>query len=38
MMDGGGWASYGNSLRMAAATAVLGALLSFVSAYLVASG
>jgi iron(III) transport system permease protein len=36
MMDGGGWASYGNSLRMAAATAVLGALLSFVSAYLVA--
>lgn len=36
MMDGGGWASYGNSLRMATATAVLGALLSFVSAYLVA--
>lgn len=35
MMDGGGWASYGNSLTMAAATAVLGALLSFVSAYLV---
>ena len=36
MMDGGGWASYGNSLAMAGATAVLGALLSFVSAYLVA--
>ncbi|RGE46040.1 putative 2-aminoethylphosphonate ABC transporter permease subunit [Comamonas testosteroni] len=36
MMDGGGWASYGNSLTMAAATAVVGALLSFVSAYLVA--
>jgi iron(III) transport system permease protein len=29
MMDGGGWASYGNSLTMAAATAVVGALLSF---------
>ncbi|MDR0224964.1 MAG: putative 2-aminoethylphosphonate ABC transporter permease subunit [Burkholderiaceae bacterium] len=36
MMDGGGWASYGNSLRMALATAVLGAALSFVTAYLVA--
>ncbi|MDR3005727.1 MAG: putative 2-aminoethylphosphonate ABC transporter permease subunit [Acidovorax sp.] len=36
MMDGGGWASYGNSLMLAAATAVLGALLSFLSAYLVA--
>ncbi|MDI9856761.1 putative 2-aminoethylphosphonate ABC transporter permease subunit [Comamonas sp. 17RB] len=36
MMDGGGWASYGNSLAMAAATAVVGALLSFLSAYLVA--
>ena len=36
MMDGGGWASYGNSLTMAAATAVVGALLSFVNAYLVA--
>ena len=35
MMDGGGWASYGNSLTMAAAT-VIGALLSFLSAYLVA--
>jgi len=36
MMDGGGWASYGNSLAMAAATAVVGAFLSFLSAYLVA--
>lgn len=36
MMDGGGWASYGNSLAMAAATAVVGSLLSFLSAYLVA--
>lgn len=36
MVDGGGWASYGNSLMLAAATAVLGALLSFLSAYLVA--
>ena len=36
MMDGGGWASYANSLTMAVATAVIGALLSFLSAYLVA--
>ena len=36
MMDGGGWASYGNSLSMALATAVVGAVLSFVTAYLVA--
>ena len=36
MMDGGGWASYGNSLSMALATAVVGAALSFVTAYLVA--
>ncbi|QNP59625.1 putative 2-aminoethylphosphonate ABC transporter permease subunit [Paenacidovorax monticola] len=36
LMDGGGWASYGNSLRLAFATAVAGALLSFVTAYLVA--
>jgi len=36
MMDGGGWASYANSLTMAVATAVTGALLSFLSAYLVA--
>ena len=36
MMDGGGWASYGNSLTLAIATAVIGAVLSFLSAYLVA--
>ncbi|QNN56045.1 putative 2-aminoethylphosphonate ABC transporter permease subunit [Diaphorobacter ruginosibacter] len=36
MMDGGGWASYGNSLLMAASTAVIGASLSFLTAYLVA--
>lgn len=36
LMDGGGWASYGNSLRLALGTAVAGALLSFVTAYLVA--
>ncbi|WP_373785355.1 ABC transporter permease subunit, partial [Delftia acidovorans] len=35
MMDGGGWASYGNSLSMALATAVVGSVLSFVTAYLV---
>lgn len=35
MMDGGGWASYGHSLRMAVATAVLGSVASFLSAYLV---
>ncbi|MGD9758287.1 MAG: putative 2-aminoethylphosphonate ABC transporter permease subunit [Comamonas sp.] len=36
LMDGGGWASYANSLSMAVATAATGALLSFLSAYLVA--
>jgi iron(III) transport system permease protein len=36
MMDGGGWASYGNSLQLALGTAVVGALLSFLTAYLVA--
>ena len=36
LMDGGGWASYANSLTMAVATAATGALLSFLSAYLVA--
>jgi len=34
-MDGGGWASYGNSLMLAAGTAVLGAAATFASAYLV---
>jgi iron(III) transport system permease protein len=36
LMDGGGWVSYGNSLRLALCTAVVGALLSFITAYLVA--
>jgi iron(III) transport system permease protein len=35
MMDGGGWASYGNSLRMAIGAAVLGTGMTFLSAYLV---
>lgn len=35
MSDGGGWASYGNSLRMAVWTALAGAGLTFVLAWLV---
>jgi iron(III) transport system permease protein len=35
LMDGGGWASYWNSLEMAAWTAVLGTAIVFVGAYLV---
>ncbi len=35
LMDGGGWASYWNSLEMAALTAVLGSAIVFVGAYLV---
>ncbi|WP_310390135.1 ABC transporter permease subunit [Roseateles sp.] len=35
MLDGGGWASYGNSIKLALGCAVLGALLTFLSAYLV---
>jgi iron(III) transport system permease protein len=34
-MDGGGWGSYFNSLRLALCAAVAGALITFVSAYLV---
>ena len=34
-MDGGGWGSYFNSLRMAVCAAVAGALVTFVSAYFV---
>ena len=34
-MDGGGWASYGNSVRLAIATAIVGAIATFASAYLV---
>jgi iron(III) transport system permease protein len=35
-MDGGGWASYGNSLTMSAGTALLGTALAFCIAWLVA--
>lgn len=35
LMDGGGWASYGNSLRLAIGTALVGTLLAFASAWLV---
>lgn len=35
MMDGGGWASYYNSLQMAALTAVIGTAIVFTGAYLV---
>jgi len=35
MMDGGGWASYYNSLIMASLTAVFGTLIIFTGAYLV---
>jgi iron(III) transport system permease protein len=34
-MDGGGWATYGNSITMAAGAALLGAAAAFVSAWLV---
>ena len=34
MMDGGGWASYSNSLQMASWVAVIGTLLIFTFAYL----
>lgn len=34
-MDGGGWATYGNSLAMATGTALLGSLLAFASAWAV---
>jgi iron(III) transport system permease protein len=34
-MDGGGWGSYFNSLRLAMCAAVAGALVTFISAYLV---
>jgi len=35
MMDGGGWASYYNSLQMAALTALFGTAIIFTGAYLV---
>ena len=34
-MDGGGWASYANSLKLAVCAAVLGAVATFLSAWLV---
>jgi iron(III) transport system permease protein len=33
--DGGSWASYGNSIRMALYTAIFGTLIVFAGAYLV---
>lgn len=38
LMDGGGWASYWNSIRMASYTAVVGTGVVFVGAYLVEKG
>lgn len=38
MTDGGGWDSYGNSLTMAAYTAVCGTLVVFCGAYLLEKG
>lgn len=35
LMDGGGWDGYANSLKLALATALVGAPLTFLSAYLV---
>lgn len=35
LMDGGGWASYHNSLQMAALTALIGTAIVFAGAYLV---
>ncbi len=35
LMDGGGWAAYWNSIKMATATAILGTLIIFTGAYLV---
>ncbi|MFQ5971167.1 MAG: putative 2-aminoethylphosphonate ABC transporter permease subunit [Alphaproteobacteria bacterium] len=35
LMDGGGWAAYWNSIRMATATAFFGTLIIFTGAYLV---
>ncbi|MEJ1165762.1 putative 2-aminoethylphosphonate ABC transporter permease subunit [Variovorax sp. CCNWLW186] len=34
-MDGGGWGSYFNSLRLAVCAAMVGAFITFISAYLV---
>ncbi len=37
-VDGGGWESYGNSLRLAFYTAIIGTVIVFVGAYLVEKG
>lgn len=37
-VDGGGWASYANSIRMALYTAVIGTAVVFIGAYLVEKG
>lgn len=38
LMDGGGWASYWNSIEMASYTAVFGTLVVFTGAYMVEKG
>jgi iron(III) transport system permease protein len=38
VMDGGGWDSYGNSIRMALYTALFGTIAVFVGAYMVEKG
>lgn len=38
VMDGGGWDSYGNSIRMALYTAVIGTVMVFTGAYMVEKG
>jgi iron(III) transport system permease protein len=38
VMDGGGWDSYGNSIRMGLYTAVFGTVIVFVGAYMVEKG
>jgi len=38
LMDGGGWTSYWNSIRMAGYTALFGTALVFIGAYLVEKG
>jgi len=38
VMDGGGWDSYGNSIRMALYTAVIGTAVVFTGAYMVEKG
>lgn len=35
LMDGGGWAAYGNSLKLATLTAIIGTVVVFLGAYMV---